>query len=336
VQEPAAAEDAIDVVRLAPERVGAGEAERVAPSLAALPVRLALTGPHATSVRRWVEGVLGWQAVDAATAAFVPPTLVLVDAAPGRHADDADVELDGVPRVLVVDDGGGATGVADLTLAVRPDAVVSWPSGRERLASLVADLLARAVVSNAPAAVVRVGGVAGGVGCTTIALALGGLSAWRGTTTLVGVRGAIPVLRPVTVESLSAPDIWSRAEPLPGLDRLRGMRLVGAGAPPPVTDARVARLVLDVGVDPACDVVVCRPDAAALAMAPSLLASLVVVVGEGPVPLRRLRRALEGRRIVTVPSSARVARAAVEGRTPAGLPGAWLRQLVPLQRAVHP
>jgi hypothetical protein len=337
VLEPAAAEDATDGVRLATAGARGAATEQRGPSLAALPVRVALLGPHATSVRRWVEGVLGWQAVDAATAAFVPPALVLLDTAPGRDADEVEAAgVARVPRVLVVDDGGAATGVADLTLAVRPDAVVSWPSGRERLAALVADLLARAVVSHSPATIVRVGGVSGGVGTTTIALALGGLCAWQGTITLVGVRGASPDLRPVTVESLSSSDIWSRAEPLPGLARLRGVRLVGAGAPPAITDARLARVVLDVGVDPACDVVVCRPDAAALAMASSLLASLVVVVGDGPVPLRRLRRALEGRRIVTVPYSARVARAAVQGRTPAGLPGAWLRRLVPLQRAVHP
>jgi hypothetical protein len=45
----------------------------------ALPVRLALRGPHRDAIRRWIESVAGWQPVEDDAAQLVPPRLVVAD-----------------------------------------------------------------------------------------------------------------------------------------------------------------------------------------------------------------------------------------------------------------
>jgi hypothetical protein len=53
----------------------------------------------------------------------------------------------------------------------------------------------------------------------------------------------------------------------------------------------------------------------------------VIVVGDGPLGARDCRRVLGAALLAQLPWSSRVARAGLHGRLPAGLPGAWLRDL---------
>jgi hypothetical protein len=323
-----------------------------------LPVWLDVAPARDASVRRWVEGILGWQVVDAPTARFVPPAVRLVDPAAAASAGGAAAGSGsapaalahpagegsppaphvGLPTVLLIDDAAPAS-TAAATLRLRPDAVVRWPEDRTVLAAAVADLLRHRAPATRAASVLTVGGLAGGVGTTTVALALAGLDGWAGHDTVVVTRGPGPTAPFVDAAGLGAADLWVRAVPLPGTERLRAVRLVGQlddGAVAATSDPRVERVVLDLGVDADADVVVCRPDGAALAAADGVVASLVVVVGAGVVPAARLRRALPGRRLVHLPTSSRVARAAVRGRVPAGIPGSYLERLASVHRLVRP
>jgi hypothetical protein len=295
---------------------------------AAVPVALELSGRHAGSVRRWVEGVLGWQPVDDDPSGPVPPAFRLVDHQPtvaGRPPGPV------LPTLLVVDDDASAPATATLVHAARPDAVVPWPSGRDQLPEVVDGLLRRPRRGGSEPRVLRVGGAAGGVGTTTIALALAGLLGWQGDGTLALVRppAAVPALRVVPGEAVGAADLWARADELPAVPRGRVLGIVGGEVPTPA-DPRIVAAVIDAGVDDDVDVLVCRPDAAGLAGLASTTAAAVVLVGTGPAPSKDLVRAAGGRRGVAVPWSARVARAGLHGRVPGSLPGRWLRRLAPL------
>lgn len=295
------------------------------PGHGALPVALHLGGRDAEAVRRWVEGVLGWQPVDVATQGLVPPAVALqdLDVAPGRSDP-------GVPVVLVVADDATAEQAARTAAAVTPAAVVGWPSGRDDLAGTVAEVVARPPRGVPGRRVMRVGGSAGGVGTTTVSLALAGLSAWSGARTLAAVRGAGLQVRDVPASAVAGVDLFTRADPIPGVPALRAVRVIDHDPVPDPGDASIEALVVDAGADADVDVIVCRPDAAALAVPPVTTAAAVVLVGDGPARPRDLLRAADGRRGVRLPWSARVARAGLAGRVPAGLPGAWLRRLVPL------
>jgi hypothetical protein len=177
---------------------------------------------------------------------------------------------------------------------------------------------------------VTVGGSAGGVGTSTVVLAVAGLSAWAGARTLAGVRGVGWGLRQVPVGALDAPDAWSRADDLAGLTTARAVELVGPDTPVDPVDPHLDVLVVDRGVDGDVDVLVCRPDRAGLTVLGTTTAAAVVVVGEGPVAVSELARAAGSRRTIQLPWSVRVARAGLTGRVPAGLPGTWLRRLAPL------
>lgn len=294
------------------------------PVTAALPVSLRVEGPHADEVRRWVEGVLGWQPIDEATARLVPPLVELVGPAlVGERAPGSP------PRVLLIDDEVPSLEAARAAACAGTRAVVGWPSGREELAGLVEGLLA-APAATTGTRVLRVGGAGGGVGTTTVALALAGLSAWSGARALAAVRGTGLRLRGLPGAALAGPDLWSRADELAGLTTARAVRLTDAAPPADPTDPTLDVLVVDAGADADVDVLVCRPDAAAMAVLPTTTAGAVVIVGEGPARLARLRDAAAGRRPVLLPWSVRVARAGLTNRVPAGLPGAWLRRLAPL------
>jgi hypothetical protein len=307
---------------------------------AAVPVDLALRGRHADAVRRHVEGVLGWQPVDAATAALVPPAVRLCDhldvpdAAVDRGARaGAPTEAPSVPTVLVLDDAAAPEEVATLVRAHDPVAVIAWPSGRDRLATEVTAVLARPRVAPSGVRTLRVGGAAGGVGTTTVALTLAGLSAWQGSPTLAVVRPPVPVtdVRAVPAAGLASGDLWQQASPLSGTGPGRAVAVLGGGDRlPPVTDPAIRALVVDVGVDADVDVLVCRPDAAARDALQHTTAAAIVLVGTGAVRPRALLAAARGRRTVHLPWSARVARAGATGRVPAGLPGDWVRRLLPL------
>ena len=309
----------------------------------AVPVALALGERHVGSVRRWVEGTLGWQAVDDDLDGPVPPSVRLVDVegalrlldgtsasrgVPGSGADAADR----LPTLLLVESDDVPALAADVARRLRPAGVCRWPDGRDALPELVA--LAVGVARTGPASgrVLRVGGVAGGVGTSTVALALVGIAAWSGQRALAVVHGHAGVREttPVPPDALVAPDLWSRATPLPGIARARVVHTGSVPAQRPPVDRRIDLSVLDVGTAPEVDVVVCRPDRAAAEQLPVTMAGAVVVVGRGLLSDDRIAALAGGRRVVHVPTSVRVARAVLRGQVPAGLPGRWLDALRPL------
>jgi hypothetical protein len=303
----------------------AGPPSAVAP--AAVPVALELSGRHAASVRRWVEGVLGWQPVDDDPAGPVPPAIRLAD----HHPAGSPSAGAALPLLLIVDDDASAPSAAALVHATGPDAVLPWPSGRDRLPEVVAALLRRPQRGGSGPRVLRVGGAAGGVGTTTVTLALAGLLGWQGHGTLALVRppAAVPALHVVPGEAVGAVDLWARADELPAVPRGRVLGIAGGEVPAPA-DHRIAAAVIDAGVDDDVDVLVCRPDAAGLARLAATTAAAVVLVGAGPASPKDLVWAAGGRAGVAVPWSSRVARAGLHGRVPGSLPGRWLRRLAPL------
>lgn len=299
-------------------------------AIAALPVALDLAGGHGDSVRRWVEGVLGWQPVEARGDALVPPAVRLVDVAARVTPGPARV----APAVLVLTDQDDPAAVAAAGALHTPAAVVTWPADRDRLADVVADVVAAPRPPDATATTaLRIGGTGGGVGTTTVALALAGLAAWQGRGALAVVRDRLLAggIRDVPVEALASPDLWERATPVAGVPGARAVA-VARDAPPDVDAIGPPQgvVVVDAGVSPDADVLVARPDAAGLAGAAATTAAAIVVVGNGAASTRALARACGSRRRLLLPWSARVARAGLLGRVPAGLPGAWLRRLSPI------
>lgn len=295
------------------------------------PVAIDLPRPDADAVRAWVEGVLGWQSVDATTARLVPPTVRLV----GPDAPPSD---DPIPRVLLLPPTVTATDAAASTIRARAAAALVWPDERDRLAQVVAGVVDRPSARSDDRRVLRVGGVSGGVGTTTVVLALAGLAGWNGTASLAALRGDAPVagLPIVPAAAIADPDLWSRLPEPPGTQALRAVRIADPSPIATPTDAAIGLSVLDHGVDVDVDVVVCRPDAAALEGLVSTTAAVVVLVGSGPVTPRDLARVTGSRRGIHLPWSARVARAGRYRRVPAGLPGAWLRRLAPLVAEASP
>jgi len=315
---------------------------------AALPVAVDLAAERADAVRSWVEGVLGWQVVDGGDADPVPAVLLLLDhrepLALGPSGPDGDrgaVEPliaaspragagTGVPTVLLLPDGSDPVRAAATAARLAPGAVLGWPSERELLPAVASGLLELPPRREGAPARLLVGGSAGGVGTTTVTLALAGLRAWSGTRTLAAVRGLGAPYRGVPAAALGGGDVWAAAERLPGIDALRALRLLDGGAVPEITDPNVEAVVVDLGPDPDGDVLVCRPDAAGLAALSVTTAAAIVLVGDGPVAGRALTSAAGGRPVLRVPWSARVARAGAVGRVPAGLPGSWVARLRPL------
>lgn len=293
----------------------------------AVPVALDLRGRLAEGVRRAVEGN-GWQAVDEATAVLVPPVV--------RLADCAAAAGDGTPTVLLVTDDDRPNDAASACLRLDPVAVVGWPDERHELLTAVTSATAAPRRPAAAATVLRLGGAAGGVGTTTVALALAGLSAWRGHRTLAVT--CDPLLAPdaapaVDPPALAAPDLWVRAAPIDGVPGARAVRTVAPAFEPTFVDPAIVTAVVDVGVAEDVDVLVLRPDAAGAAALQRTSAAAIVVVGTGPVPPRAMDAALGGRRRVDLSWSHRVARAALVGRVPAALPGRMIRALLPLAPA---
>lgn len=316
-----------------PAVAAAGPAEGAAAGgvATALPVHLAIRGPELEAVTAWVEGVLGWQVSDPHAHDPVPPVLALVDPAddPATIGPAAGADL---PTVLLVPDAAPAAAAAEAARRQRPAGILGWPSQREELPELAARLLAqpRGQRAGGPS-VLRVGGSAGGVGTTTVCLALAGLKAWEGSRTLAAVRGYGLPWCPVPTAALGGGDLWSAADALPGFDgRLRAVRLVDGEVAPELADPAIGAVVLDLGPAADCDVLVCRPDAAGLAALQRTTAAAVVVVGDGPLPRSAVTTALQGRRHIQLPLSARVARAGASGRSPAGLPGTFVARLAPL------
>jgi hypothetical protein len=292
---------------------------------AALPVAVDVDERLALEVRDHAEGVLGWQPVDAATAILVPPMLRLVT--PGTPVRDDDV-----PCVLLLPEGTTAADAARAGASQRAAVTVAWPAERDTLAERVGPLLA-APRPHRIGEVVHVAGAAGGVGTSTVALALAGLAAWRGARVLAVLAPGAPAARVRTVEpaAVEATDLFGRATPLPGVPGARAVMLsapVSAGVRLGAAGADL--VVVDAGRSVEGDVLVCRPDRAALEQLATTTAGAVVVNGQGAASPRAVMRAAGGRRLVTLPWSTRVARAGLAGRVPASLPGSWLRRLAPL------
>ncbi len=292
-------------------------------TLEALPVALDLGAPDAARVEAWIEGVLGWQPVSGDGVGLAPRARVVDVAAATRSGRDAEL-----PTVLLVAGDDAAVAVADAAVRVRPEAVVAWPDRRDDLAGTVARLLAVPTATAAGASDLRVGGAAGGVGTTTVCLALAALTAWRSGPTLAVTHGAVPleVARVVAVTGLAGPRAWGDAHTVPGIPDLRVVVAEGPAATAAVA-AEGAAVIRDVGVHDEADVLCVRRDRTGIGAVETTAAAAIVVLDEGPVPSAAVRAAAAGRRLVTVPRSTRVARAAALRRVPALLPGSYLRAL---------
>ncbi len=289
-------------------------------STEALPVRLCLAGSEAGAVNRWVAS-LGWQSVGADPAVPVTPVLTVADVpavlADGTLRDGEDVVL------LVNDDAPVLAARAASHPLVRE--VIGWPDGRDSLPGTAERLLARR--GRVAVDDLRVAGGAGGVGTTTVALALAGLAAWKGHPTLVlGSTGGPSSGGPIG--ELEGATAWRGADEVPGV---RGLRSLAVEDPTvPVGEGPASLVVRDLGVATETDVLVIRRDRAGLGAATCTSAGVIVAVDAGPAATTAVQRAAAGRRLVTVDWSARVARAGLRDRVPAGLPGSWLRALEPV------
>jgi len=292
----------------------------------ALPVLVDVADP---SVARHVEGILGWQPISRGPG-LVAPGLALVDRAVAVP--------DGVPVILLVTDT--VSPVVAAHAARGADAVVAWPAQAQGLADVAADVLRRRAAGPAAPVVptLGVGSASGGVGATTVALAIAGLAAWDlGLDCLAIVRGWVPcpTAPDVTQADLAATSLWASAATVAGLGRLRVLRLVDLPAQPVSIgpdpggaggSAWPARVVVEVAASVA-DILVARPDAAGMAALASTAAGTIVVVGDGPASDRAVRAAAHGRRVVRLPADPRVGHATWVNRVPAGLPGSFLAAL---------
>ena len=279
-------------------------------------------------VRRFVEIDLGWQPVDISGSRLVPPMVRLADPTTvRRHADSR------LPTVVLIPPRQpGEVAPAAMAGPHAADAEVVWPDQRHTLASVVDRLLQQVMPAEARARIIRVGGTAGGVGTTTVALAMAGLAGWSGHRVLACVRGDVPVPDVIAIDgaAASAPELFARATQMPGVGDGRVAEIADGTAVAALSDPTVDVVVIDEGVDPQADVLVARPDRAGITQVTATPASSVVLVGSGPIGLKAFVAAMSPRPVIAVPWSPRVARAGCALRVPAGLPGSWLRLLAPL------
>lgn len=319
---------------------GTATADGMASRFADLPVTVDLPGALGHEVTAWVEVEAGWQVV----AGGGPPAPVLaLTRAP----------VPGTPCVVIVDGVPDADGVRVALLGGALD-VLGWPADRDRL--LDAPLRTRTGHdARSGPGVVGVAGASGGVGTSTVALAVGGLLAWSGrSAVVVGGDGllalcGLPPWRGPGAAELSTLDPVGAAAELPGLAvpvaGVDGLAVLGGAAGPPVTSGwPVGTVVVDRGTLPALpsanvsargpasrgalpDLLVARPDGGLRAAAVTPEDVPVLVVGDGPLDRAGARRLLGRPPIAWLPASARVARAGVAGRVPSGLPGTWLAAL---------
>lgn len=330
--------------------------------LDALPVRLRLSGPDAEAIRRWVESVVGWQAVEPDThglAAEIEFRDVAASPTGGRESPPGDfaAQAHGVARAggnqrrpdargdgrRGGDHGGSIPVVALVTdtddprgaarAARHADAVVAWPDQRDRLADTVSGLLDDPVAADPDRRGLRVGGAAGGVGTTTVASAVAGLAAWRGLRTVVVVRSGDA--DPATAAAVAGGARgWQAGEDVPGITGLRRLVIPPGLDTASMTTGEIGLVVHDLGAGTDVDLLVLRRDRDGLAGLRATTAGMAVVTDLGPAPVAAVKEAAAGRRILVVPWSARVARAGFAGRLPAGLPGRWLRRLAPVLSAL--
>ncbi len=301
-----------------------------APPAPVVPVEVALDGPLGRQVAVYVEAELGWQVV----ASGGPPR-------PAVRLVALDGRVDGA--VVVVEGTAGETTTRAAAAAGALD-VIEWPSGRARLRALPVGQ-DRHLPTGPP--VVRVAGVGGGVGTSTVTLAVAGLLAWASATVIVvggdglcRLCGLAPWVGPGAIEvaALHPADAAAEVEVLACPVRgVAGLRALGGGSIADAAGWAADVVVVDAGrVTPAgnvgagpladsADLLVAAPNdrlaAAAGIDAPLLLSGSCPLDDRGAA--RLLGRAPAGR----LSSSARVARAGRQQRIPAGLPGTWLRTL---------
>lgn len=289
----------------------------------ALPVRLSLDARLHDEVVAFVEGPLGWQVTRDEE---LPAALALVGVGAPPTA--------GMPGVLLVRDDDPPDRAARRAGDVA--AVLRWPDEREQLQTVATQLLRQQVPAGPGTTTVRVGGAAGGVGTTTVTLALGGLLAWHGRPTLVVASGDVPLPDVPVVDpaALSAHRTWNAAIEVDGVPNLR----VLATTPGPRASAHVPDDVLvlrDDGVSVDVDVLVCARDRAGAGALDATVAAAAVVVDRGAIQPAAWTRLTRTRvRQVGVDWSVRVGRAGVQQRVPASLPGRWLAGLAPLARSL--
>lgn len=296
-------------------------------------VGVALAPPLADEVTAWVEAEAGWEVVgpDGPPA----PRLVLADRVwPDR------------PTVVVRD---GAVDAELVRTALDEGAVdvLAWPDERQRL--LAAPARVRTNEARRPVATVRVAGLAGGVGASTVAMGIAGLLAWSGRETIVVGDAGTCLLAGIgrwsgpgaaEVAALApgdaAEEVAALAVPVPGVP---GLRLLGGSRAHdriPGTDGWPGDVVVvDAGRTPDGGELVVAAADARLVAARDVTGSLVVV-GERPLSPAQAAHVAGRRPAAVVPWSARVVAAALRGRVPADLPGSWLRRLGRALTATHP
>ncbi|QBI19390.1 hypothetical protein ER308_07395 [Egibacter rhizosphaerae] len=357
-----------------------GEPDPGRSAVAALPVAVCLEPPLYDEVAGWVEQHLGWQVVTPEG----PPSPALFLVAPARVS-----ERDG-PAVVVIDGVADAEAVRTALDAGALDAL-GWPEDRERLATLAERTGRPSTHGERTAAggggstphgrspdhvqpggprLLVITGIGGGVGASTVALALAGLTAWAGHSVVVcggddllalagRDRWQGPGGRAVAaLDAGAGQEIETLAVAVPGVERLR---LLGDGRPVRRVAGWPADLVV-VDAGPEGDGVaedadteelageaavpgrgsgsrlrVARPDGR-LVRAPRT-GDPLVLVGDGPLSRRAVRGERGRNAVVSVPWSARVGVAGVRGRVPGALPGSWLaalRRLLPVRGSSPP
>jgi hypothetical protein len=145
----------------------------------------------------------------------VPAAVRIVDVPAADRVRDT-----GVPTVLLVGDDDSGTAAAGAACRLRPGAVVAWPEDRDRLSAVVAELLVAARSAATATCTLRVGGASGGVGTSTIVLALAGLIGWSGRHTLAAVRpGGLAVVHVLNLWHLpDGPCQWQKCRRMTGPD----------------------------------------------------------------------------------------------------------------------
>lgn len=296
---------------------------------ARITVGVALAPPLADEVTAWAEAEAGWEVVgpDGPPA----PRLVLADRV---RADRPTV---------VVRDGRVDAELVRAALDEGAVDVLAWPDERDRL--LAAPARVRTVDTGQAVATLRVAGVAGGAGTSTVAMAVAGILAWSGRETVVvgdhGTSLLAGIVRwdgPGAGEIATLPtadaagEVAALAVAVPGVARLRLLGGLPPGEPPPATTGWPADVVVvDAGRHRSGHELLVAPSDARLVAARDTPGPLVVV-GEAPLSPSQAAQVAGRAPAAVLPRSARVAAAALRGRVPADLPGTWLRRL----RAVLP
>jgi hypothetical protein len=278
-----------------------------------LPVAVALSPPLDTWVATWVERDLGWQVVD--PAGPLAPVLALADRACAA-----------LPWIAVTEGAPDAEQIRSHLTSGAVD-VVGWPQDRLRIPLLAAQIDQGRAGAASGTTRITVAGVAGGVGTSTVALAIGGLLAWSGAAVLVSGDAELVTLagsRQPADRRHHGPHRSAAPSTVDGVPRLS---VVDAGADIAASAWSGDIVVVDAGTAVTADttLVVSRPDRGLRRANASNRP--VVLVGDQPLSVRDARRLLGAALLAHLPISARVARSALQGRVPAALPGAWLRDL---------